>query len=39
MQRRDDSLDALCSGLLDDPFVPRPSPDDMCLLALRILAA
>jgi serine phosphatase RsbU (regulator of sigma subunit)/putative methionine-R-sulfoxide reductase with GAF domain len=32
-------LDTLCTSLLDAPFVPHPSPDDMCVLALRVLPA
>jgi serine phosphatase RsbU (regulator of sigma subunit) len=38
MQQRTRGLDRLCSDLLDDPFVPRPSPDDVCVLALRMAA-
>jgi serine phosphatase RsbU (regulator of sigma subunit) len=30
-----DDLDTLCNKLVDDPFVPHPSPDDVCVLALR----
>ena len=26
----------LCDKLVDDPFVPHPSPDDICVLALRV---
>ena len=29
----------LCDKLVDDPFVPHPSPDDICVLALRIQPA
>jgi serine phosphatase RsbU (regulator of sigma subunit) len=29
-------VDDLCAALLEDPFVPRPSPDDVCVLALRV---
>jgi PAS domain S-box-containing protein len=31
----DRPLDEMCGRLLDDPFVPHPSPDDVCILALR----
>jgi serine phosphatase RsbU (regulator of sigma subunit) len=31
----DDDIDTLCNKLVDDPFVPHPSPDDVCVLALR----
>jgi serine phosphatase RsbU (regulator of sigma subunit) len=30
-----EDLDILCNKLLDDPFVPHPSPDDVCVLLLR----
>jgi len=30
------SLPTLCNKLVDDPFVPHPSPDDICVVALRI---
>jgi PAS domain S-box-containing protein len=39
VQRRGAPLTKLCGALLEDPFVPRPSPDDVCLLALRITPA
>ena len=29
------SLPTLCNKLVDDPFVPHPSPDDICVVALR----
>ena len=32
----DDPLTALCDKLVDDPFVPHPSPDDICIVALRV---
>jgi serine phosphatase RsbU (regulator of sigma subunit) len=28
-------LDTLCRSLADDPFVPHPSGDDICVLAIR----
>lgn len=31
-----DPLTALCDKLVDDPFVPHPSPDDICIVALRV---
>jgi len=31
-----DPLATLCDKLVDDPFVPHPSPDDICVLALRV---
>jgi PAS domain S-box-containing protein len=31
-----DTLSTLCDKLVDDPFVPHPSPDDICVLALRV---
>jgi hypothetical protein len=31
-----DPLGTLCDKLVDDPFVPHPSPDDICVVALRI---
>jgi PAS domain S-box-containing protein len=31
-----DPLGALCDKLVDDPFVPHPSPDDICVVALRV---
>jgi serine phosphatase RsbU (regulator of sigma subunit)/PAS domain-containing protein len=31
----DDDIDSLCNKLVDDPFVPHPSPDDICVLAMR----
>ncbi len=31
----DDDIDTLCNKLVDDPFVPHPSPDDICVLAMR----
>ena len=31
-----DDLGSLCDKLVDDPFVPHPSPDDVCLVALRV---
>jgi PAS domain S-box-containing protein len=34
-QYTDDELATLCDKLVDDPFVPHPSPDDVCVLALR----
>lgn len=30
-----DDLVTLCDKLVDDPFVPHPSPDDVCVLAAR----
>ncbi len=30
-----DDIDTLCNKLVDDPFVPHPSPDDICVLAMR----
>jgi PAS domain S-box-containing protein len=33
------SLPALCNKLVDDPFVPHPSPDDICVVALRVDSA
>jgi len=30
------SLNNLCNRLADDPFVPHPSPDDICVVALRV---
>jgi PAS domain S-box-containing protein len=35
LEYRHDDLDTLCNKLVDDPFVPHPSPDDVCVLALR----
>ena len=35
-EHRRDSLATLCDKLVDDPFVPHPSPDDICVLALRV---
>jgi PAS domain S-box-containing protein len=29
-------IDALCNKLVDEPFVPHPAPDDMCIVALRV---
>jgi serine phosphatase RsbU (regulator of sigma subunit) len=29
-------LDVLCDKLVDDPFVPHPSPDDICVLTMRV---
>jgi len=34
-EHRDDELETLCDKLVDDPFVPHPAPDDVCVLALR----
>jgi serine phosphatase RsbU (regulator of sigma subunit) len=31
-----DVLASLCDKLVDDPFVPHPSPDDVCVVALRV---
>ncbi len=31
----EDDIDTLCNKLVDDPFVPHPSPDDICVLAMR----
>ncbi|MDP9333399.1 MAG: SpoIIE family protein phosphatase [Actinomycetota bacterium] len=31
-----DPLETLCDKLVDDPFVPHPSPDDICVVALRV---
>ena len=31
-----DPLATLCDKLVDDPFVPHPSPDDICVVALRV---
>lgn len=31
-----DPLGTLCDKLVDDPFVPHPSPDDICVVALRV---
>ena len=31
-----DPLTALCDKLVDDPFVPHPTPDDICIVALRV---
>jgi serine phosphatase RsbU (regulator of sigma subunit) len=31
----EDDIDSLCNKLVDDPFVPHPSPDDICVLAMR----
>ncbi|HEY5173175.1 MAG TPA: SpoIIE family protein phosphatase [Acidimicrobiia bacterium] len=31
-----DPLATLCDKLVDDPFVPHPSPDDICIVALRV---
>jgi PAS domain S-box-containing protein len=31
----EDDLATLCDKLVDDPFVPHPSPDDVCVLAMR----
>jgi serine phosphatase RsbU (regulator of sigma subunit) len=31
-----DPLGTLCDKLVADPFVPHPSPDDICVLALRV---
>ena len=33
-----DVLPTLCDKLVDDPFVPHPSPDDVCVVALRVTA-
>ena len=33
-----DPLSTLCDKLVDDPFVPHPSPDDICVVALRVEA-
>jgi serine phosphatase RsbU (regulator of sigma subunit)/PAS domain-containing protein len=30
------TLPTLCDTLVDDPFVPHPSPDDICVVALRV---
>ena len=30
------ALATLCDKLVDDPFVPHPSPDDICVVALRV---
>jgi hypothetical protein len=30
-----EDLATLCDKLVDDPFVPHPSPDDVCVLLLR----
>ncbi len=30
-----DDIDTLCNKLVDDPFVPHPARDDVCVLALR----
>jgi PAS domain S-box-containing protein len=38
-QQHHNSLDDLCRTLVDDPFVPHPFPDDVCVLALRVGAA
>jgi serine phosphatase RsbU (regulator of sigma subunit)/PAS domain-containing protein len=38
-QHRDDELETLCDKLVDDPFVPHPAPDDVCVLALRTFDA
>jgi len=35
LEHVDDEVDTLCDKLVDDPFVPHPAPDDMCVLALR----
>jgi PAS domain S-box-containing protein len=34
-----DALATLCDKLVDDPFVPHPSPDDICVVALRVEAS
>ncbi len=34
-QYADDDVETLCDKLVDDPFVPHPSPDDICVLVLR----
>ncbi len=34
-----ESVGTLCDKLVDDPFVPHPSPDDICVLALRVQSA
>ena len=34
-----DDVDVLCQKLVDDPFVPHPAPDDVCVLVLRTSAA
>jgi PAS domain S-box-containing protein len=31
-----DPLGTLCDKLVDDPFVPHPARDDICVLALRV---
>ncbi len=35
LELADQPLASLCRRLLSDPFVPRPSPDDVCLLVVR----
>ncbi|HEV7524808.1 MAG TPA: SpoIIE family protein phosphatase [Acidimicrobiia bacterium] len=37
-QHAGDPLGTLCDKLVDDPFVPHPSPDDICVVALRVEA-
>jgi serine phosphatase RsbU (regulator of sigma subunit) len=34
-QHVNDEVEILCNKLVDDPFVPHPAPDDVCVLALR----
>jgi serine phosphatase RsbU (regulator of sigma subunit) len=31
-----DPIETLCNKLVDDPFVPHPAPDDVCIVALRV---
>ena len=34
-EHHDDELETLCDKLVDDPYVPHPAPDDVCVLTLR----
>ena len=35
LEHASDEPEALCDKLVDDPFVPHPAPDDLCVLILR----
>jgi hypothetical protein len=39
MEHSTEPIDALCNKLVDEPFVPHPAPDDMCIVALRVEAS
>jgi PAS domain S-box-containing protein len=36
MEHSTEPIDALCNKLVDEPFVPHPAPDDMCIVAMRV---